>query len=444
MGCNLACAFCQNYTLSQPPRLGQPVAGEKINPEELVQAALLNGAASISYTYSEPTVFFELLCETADLAHAKGLKNIIVSNGFQSPQCLSALAPRIDAANIDLKAMNQDEPIHKIIQDLATSDSWREAFPHPRIFYTLPPGRYVDLLAEIAADFTVWQTTYFHRLRSHQDILEWYRGTGLRPYLDALPDARKPAFEEAVLSRVVAAYPLQKNGEVIFRFPRFFFIAMGVEDGGESAEALVNRASFARLREIIRNYGEDPQAGRIARAIVAAREEAAITTTGQLAKVVAAAYPAKWRAMAIIEDAKPGLHTARQVIIEPDRRRAIGLALAAMRPEDVLVIAGKGHGGGHPQLRTPGAVTRRRGVQGRRSGGPDAAVPGKGGGSRAVRRQPRRLRAGPGRKGAVFLRTHPAGSRHPAFRRRQTGGHHPPVPGHGQLRPLSELQGAGS
>lgn len=73
---------------------------------------------------------------------------------------------------------------------------------------------------------------------------------------------------------------------------------MGVEDGGESAEALVNRASFARLREIIRNYGEDPQAGRIARAIVAAREEAAITTTGQLAKVVAAAYPAKWRAMA--------------------------------------------------------------------------------------------------------------------------------------------------
>jgi len=73
---------------------------------------------------------------------------------------------------------------------------------------------------------------------------------------------------------------------------------MGAEDGGESAEGLVNLASFARLREIIRNYGEDPQAGRIARAIVAAREKAAITTTGRLAEVVAAAYPAKWRAMA--------------------------------------------------------------------------------------------------------------------------------------------------
>jgi len=73
---------------------------------------------------------------------------------------------------------------------------------------------------------------------------------------------------------------------------------MGAEDGGESAEGLVNLASFDRLRRIIREYGEDPQAGRIARAIVAAREEAAITTTRRLAEVVAAAYPAKWRAMA--------------------------------------------------------------------------------------------------------------------------------------------------
>lgn len=73
---------------------------------------------------------------------------------------------------------------------------------------------------------------------------------------------------------------------------------MGVEDGGESAEGLVNRASFARLREIIRELGEDPQAGRIARAIVTAREQAAITTTARLAEVVAAAYPAKWRATA--------------------------------------------------------------------------------------------------------------------------------------------------
>ena len=73
---------------------------------------------------------------------------------------------------------------------------------------------------------------------------------------------------------------------------------MGAEDGGETAEGLVNLASYARLCEIIREYGEDPQAGRIARAIVGAREKEAITTTARLAEVVWQAYPAKWRATA--------------------------------------------------------------------------------------------------------------------------------------------------
>ncbi len=105
MGCNLACSFCQNYALSQPPRQGRPIAGEKTTPAELVAAAKRSGAASISYTYSEPTIFFELMRDTAELAHQEGLKNIMVSNGFQGPDCLTELASLVDAANIDLKAM---------------------------------------------------------------------------------------------------------------------------------------------------------------------------------------------------------------------------------------------------------------------------------------------------------------------------------------------------
>lgn len=108
MGCNLSCSFCQNFSLSQPPRQGKAISGERISPAELVAAAVRSGAASVSYTYSEPTIFFELMAETADLVHERGLKNIMVSNGFQSPDCLTALAGRIDAANIDLKAMRPD------------------------------------------------------------------------------------------------------------------------------------------------------------------------------------------------------------------------------------------------------------------------------------------------------------------------------------------------
>ncbi len=104
MGCNLSCSFCQNHSLSQPPRQYRTVEGESITPDRIIRVAGEYYAASVSYTYSEPTVFIELLMDTARPAKEKGLKNIIVSNGFQSPDCLEEMNGYIDAANIDLKA----------------------------------------------------------------------------------------------------------------------------------------------------------------------------------------------------------------------------------------------------------------------------------------------------------------------------------------------------
>lgn len=104
MGCNLECGFCQNWSLSQPPKAGRPIEGQVVTPERIVAIAQELGAASISYTYSEPTIFFELVQATARLARDAGLANILVSNGFMSPRCLDELGPLIQAANIDLKA----------------------------------------------------------------------------------------------------------------------------------------------------------------------------------------------------------------------------------------------------------------------------------------------------------------------------------------------------
>jgi len=105
-GCNLTCSFCQNHSLSQVR--GETIRGRAASPAQLVQAALDNGAKSISYTYSEPTVFFELMQDTARLAKDAGLLNVMVSNGFQSAECLDELAGLIHAANIDLKAFSED------------------------------------------------------------------------------------------------------------------------------------------------------------------------------------------------------------------------------------------------------------------------------------------------------------------------------------------------
>ena len=108
MGCNLSCTFCQNWSLSQPPREDGQIKGQIMTPEQLVNEAIRHKAASISYTYSEPTIFFEMIQDTAKLAKAKGLKNIMVSNGFMSRECLDELAPLIDAINVDLKCYTEN------------------------------------------------------------------------------------------------------------------------------------------------------------------------------------------------------------------------------------------------------------------------------------------------------------------------------------------------
>lgn len=121
--------------------------------------------------------------------------------------------------------MNHQEPIHQIVASLVQGARWREKFHHPRIFYQLSQEAYFDLLSGLARDFSLWQTTYFHRMPSHDSIMDWYKGTGLRPYLASLDAADAAAFEAEVFAQVQAAYPEQANGEIIFRFPRFFFIA---------------------------------------------------------------------------------------------------------------------------------------------------------------------------------------------------------------------------
>jgi len=78
--------------------------GHEAPPEAIVQEAVRSGSASIAYTYTEPTIFFEYAYDTAKLASEKGLRNIFVTNGYETPECIDMIAPYLDAANVDLKA----------------------------------------------------------------------------------------------------------------------------------------------------------------------------------------------------------------------------------------------------------------------------------------------------------------------------------------------------
>jgi len=121
---------------------------------------------------------------------------------------------------------NQGEPVWQVLRAVTTSPDWAPKFSAvPERVAILSPGGYYDLLAGLTPDFSIWITTYFHTMRSPVDILEWYRGTGLRPFLEALPEADRPAFEQELLDGFSTAYPPQKNGVIIFPFPRLFFTA---------------------------------------------------------------------------------------------------------------------------------------------------------------------------------------------------------------------------
>ncbi len=106
MGCNFKCAFCQNADIAQMPAEQGTIRGVAISPEEIVAQAVRGKCDSIAYTYTEPTVYFELAFETARLASERGLLNVFVTNGFMSQKVIETVAPYLNAANVDLKSFH--------------------------------------------------------------------------------------------------------------------------------------------------------------------------------------------------------------------------------------------------------------------------------------------------------------------------------------------------
>ncbi len=113
-GCNFRCGFCQNWEISQMNILEVPdYISRDLGPEAVISGAIRKNCQSISYTYTEPTVFFEYAYDCAKIAREKGLKNVFVTNGYMSKEALQEIQPYLDAANVDLKYF-KDESYRKV------------------------------------------------------------------------------------------------------------------------------------------------------------------------------------------------------------------------------------------------------------------------------------------------------------------------------------------
>ena len=115
--------------------------------------------------------------------------------------------------------------IYDIVSELEGSPKWKGCFEGVEKIKTLESEVYFDILSDLTDDFNIWETVYYHRMKSYNDIIEWYKGTGLRPYFRALSEDKQAEFCDDIIERLREVLPMQKNGEVIYKFPRLFFTA---------------------------------------------------------------------------------------------------------------------------------------------------------------------------------------------------------------------------
>lgn len=136
-GCNFRCPFCQNWEISQLRHADGSVRGSRpLPPEEVVRMAESSGCRSVSYTYTEPTIFFEYAADCGRLAKRAGLANVFVTNGYMTAEALEAARPWLDACNVDLKAFRDEtykricgarlEPVLESIRLMARLGMWVE------------------------------------------------------------------------------------------------------------------------------------------------------------------------------------------------------------------------------------------------------------------------------------------------------------------------------
>ena len=171
-GCNFHCDYCQNWSISQVKE--SRITGDSMTPEEVVLAAQAQKCPSISYTYTEPTIFFEYARDCAKPAQASGIRNCFVTNGYESPECIEHMAGLIDAANVDLKAFSETfyrercgarlEPVLDSIRRM------HEARIHLELTTLLIPGfnddpdelrELADFIASVSIDIP-WHVSRYH------------------------------------------------------------------------------------------------------------------------------------------------------------------------------------------------------------------------------------------------------------------------------------------
>lgn len=214
IGCNFKCPYCQNWAISQTYL--DEVGIRNILPEKAIRLTQENDCKSISWTYNEPTMWFEYTYDSAKLAQKKDLKTVYVTNGYMSDETLNLIAPYLDAANVDLKSMSDkfyqelcQARVKPVLENIRTM---HEKGIHIEITNLVMPGHNdseedLKSLVEFVADVDVGIPLHFTRFYPH------YKMNNLPPTpVETLEKAQKMAIDAGIKYVYLGNVP-GSNGE---------------------------------------------------------------------------------------------------------------------------------------------------------------------------------------------------------------------------------------
>lgn len=120
--------------------------------------------------------------------------------------------------------LTREAEFYKILDETVSCGKWAK-LSDVHNFHNLTPEQTYDILSGVSSSIEMWTTVYYHILPTHRSIIDWYAGSGLRTYLDRLDSDEKEEFISDLLGEIIAKYPLQRDGSVILKMPRMFFLS---------------------------------------------------------------------------------------------------------------------------------------------------------------------------------------------------------------------------
>jgi len=198
---------------------GARVLGLDSSPNMLAEARLRLPSAQ----FEEADATTWVPAPGVDLVFANAIYQWVPDHLSALPKVLTALAPGGVLA-VQMPD-NLTEPTHRLMREIAGSGPWAERLRDAARAPLPPVKTYYDALKPFASRLDIWHTAYNHVLADAAAIVEWVKGTGLRPFIDPLPEAERQQYLAAYLEAVTAAYPRTVDGKVLLRFPRLFIVA---------------------------------------------------------------------------------------------------------------------------------------------------------------------------------------------------------------------------